>query len=352
MKIKRIETWHETMDHDTPYTIAYETILSATNVFIRIETDRGVSGFGCAAPDKAVTGETADDVIDALEGMVRSEIVGSNPLRYALLLHRLKSSLPSFPSTLAAVDMALYDILGKVADLPLYQVLGAYRTKMKTSITVGILDEDDTVRCARDFVNQGFKALKIKGGIDWRSDAARIQKVREAVGRSIEIRFDANQGYTTQDAIQFVSETRSAKLELIEQPTPQTELNMLGRVTRTVSIPVMADESLLNLRDAFRIVRRKLADMVNIKLMKIGGISEGMAINAVAKAAGVDVMVGCMDEAALGIAAGLHFALSRPNVRYADLDGHIGLKNDPSDGVVIIRDGYLFPPTSPGLGWR
>ena len=352
MKVTRIETWHETMRHNAPYTIAYENIQSATNVFIRIETDRGVSGFGCAAPDAAVTGETVGDVIGALEGVVQSEIVGSNPLRYALLLHRLKSSLVSFPSTLAAVDMALHDILGKIADLPLYQILGAYRTKMKTSITIGILDEDETVRCAREFVNQGFKALKIKGGIDWESDAARIKKVRDAVGRSIEIRFDANQGYTTQDAIRFVSETRSAKLELIEQPTPQSELNMLGRVTRTVSIPVMADESLLNLRDAFRIVRRKLADMVNIKLMKIGGISEAISINAVAKSAGVDVMVGCMDEAALGIVAGLHFALSRPNVRYADLDGHIGLMNDPSDGVVTIRDGYLYPPASPGLGWR
>jgi len=351
MRITAIDTWPVFMKLEEPYEIAYEKVYDTINVFLRIETNQGFIGYGCAAPDEHITGETDKSVLSSIEAIARENLIGSDPLRIAMLMERLKPLMKGNPSALSALDMALFDILGKVANLPLWRLLGGFKDRMRTSITIGIMPLDETLEKTREWIKRGFKSLKLKGGIDVESDIVRVLKVRELVGEKIELRFDANQGFSVEDALKFVNETRNANLELIEQPTPRGQPDLLGRVTAAAHIPVMADESLMTLRDAFRIARRELADMVNIKLMKVGGILESLQINAVARSAGLEVMVGCMDEAALAIAAGLHFALARPNVAYIDLDSHLVLMNDPSDGAVIIRDGILFPNSGPGLGY-
>jgi L-alanine-DL-glutamate epimerase-like enolase superfamily enzyme len=350
VRISRVEWWRVDMRLTEPYTIAYETVDRVSNVLLRVDVRNGPSGFGCAAPDPGVTGETAETALAAFRDVVEPCLRGADASRRLLVLEQLQKELPGAPSVRAAVDMALHDLLGKFAGQPTCRVLGGFRERIRTSITIGILPCHETVERAVDRVGQGFRALKIKGGRDPEEDAERVLRVREAVGSRVEIRFDANQGYTVEESLRFVERTRPARLELLEQPTPRGEPDLMGRVVEGASIPVMADESLMTLRDAFRLARRNLADMVNVKLMKAGGIDAALQINAVARAARLEVMVGCMDECALGIAAGLHFALARPNVVYADLDGHIDLDGDPTADGVVLRGGMLSPTGRPGLG--
>jgi L-alanine-DL-glutamate epimerase-like enolase superfamily enzyme len=351
VRITRVEAWRADLPLREPYRIAYETIDRCETAFVRLVTDGHATGVGCGTADPAMTGETTRDTVQALEDVVRPLLEGEDPLRPAHHLHRLREPLAGRPAARAAVDLALHDLLGRAAGLPLWRILGGFRETIPTSITIGILPADETVERAEELVGRGFRCLKIKGGDDPEVDAERALRVREAVGPDIELRFDANQGYTVEQAVRFVERVRGARLELLEQPTPAGEPALLGRVTAEVPLPVMADESLRSLVDAYRLAHGELADMLNVKLQKVGGLAEALRINAVARAAGLEAMVGCLDEPALGIAAGLAFALAVPNVMYADLDGHLDLAEDPTAGAVVLEDGLLRPTDLPGLGW-
>jgi L-alanine-DL-glutamate epimerase-like enolase superfamily enzyme len=350
MKIKTVDYFRLDMPLAVPYTIAYETVSQAGNIILHITTDTGLSGWGCAAPDLEITGETQASVEADIDNTIRDLLLGESPFQIARFTHSLKTIIPQSSAAIAMVDMALYDLLARQADLPLFQLLGGYRKGIPTSITIAILPVHDTLEMARRYFSEGFTILKLKGGLNLEEDIEKILRLREVFGADFGLRFDANQGYTAEESIKWYKQTKKANVEIIEQPTKPKPDDQLSRVTENVSIPVMADESIKTLGDAFHLASNNLIDMVNIKIMKVGGILESQHINSVAKAAGMEVMVGCLDECALGISAGLHFALSRPNIEFADLDGHIDLKNDPFEGLFTLQNGILIPTNEPGLG--
>jgi L-alanine-DL-glutamate epimerase-like enolase superfamily enzyme len=351
MKMTALDTRLVTMPLSEPYAIAYETVNTATNILIRIRTDGGIFGYGCAAPDKEVTGETPQSASDCIDSVVRRHLLGADPLRYRAVIEEIRRAAPNAPSCIAAADMALLDIVGKVSGLPLFRLLGGMRDRIRTSATIGILPTDESVRRALHWTEQGFTSLKIKGGNDVESDIERFIRIREAVGEAIDLALDANQGYAPDQALRFVRETRKARPIFLEQPTPRADLDLMGYVASLSDVPVMADESLLTAEDAADLARHGVSDMFNVKIMKVGGITASLEIGAVARAFGIGVMAGCTDEAALGIAAGLHFALASPAVLRADLDGHIPLVGDPTAGAVILEGGWLSPTGRPGLGF-
>ena len=350
MKITAVEYFRLDMPLAIPYTIAYEKVTKTTNIILKLSTDKGITAWGCAAPDKEVTGETPEEVIANIEQVVVELLIGQSPFQIARFTHQLKKLLPGSSSTLAMVDMALYDLLARKAKLPLYQLLGGYRHEITTSITIGILPLAQTIEQAGYYLKKGFSVLKLKGGLNLNDDIEKIMKLREKHGNEFLLRYDANQGYTSDEAITFIQKTKSANIEILEQPTCQKKEEHLGEVSQNIDVPVMADESIKTLKDTFRLASNDMIDMVNIKLMKVGGILESQHINSVAKSAGLEVMVGCIDECALGISAGLHFALSRPNIQYADLDGHLDLIEDPFIDLFKLKKGILYPTDSYGLG--
>ena len=351
MKIKQILFQHIRMTMREPYAIAYESLAFADNIFLCLETDARLQGFGCAAPDVAVTKETVADTISVIYDIIIPLLQNYNPLQLTHIIEDLRLNLKGHPAARAMVDMALYDLLGKIAGLSLHYLLGGYRNSIPTSITIGILPIEKTLKKAKAYLDKGVLALKVKGGQDVEADIAKVCALRKEIGPNIQLRFDANQGYSAKEALQFLNGVKDADLELLEQPTTRDDLKLLGHITRKAPIPIMADESLMGLKDVFRLAKDDLADMVNIKLMKTAGIYNALQISAVARAADIKAMVGCMDESALSIAAGLHLALSSPNITHADLDGHLGLQNDPAAGAVILKKGQLYPTGRSGLGF-
>lgn len=353
MKITHCEVWPVTLTLEEPFTIAYSTTESTVNYFIRIDTDSGISGFGCSAYDEEVTGENEESVGRALHDIAVPLLLGEDPLAYRDLLFRLLAALPDQPTAMASVDMALFDILGKKSGLPLYRLLGGKRTSILSSITVGIQSVPDTVLKAKQWVERGYRALKIKGGVSVDEDQEKLLLIRERVGPEIEIYFDANQGYTEKEALQCMQVLNRVGAKFIEQPCNKRDLSSFSRLADRAdrSLRVMADEAVLGPEDVLSVIDAGGADMFNIKLAKTGGILRAMQLDAVASAYGARTMVGCMDEAGLGIAAGLHVALASPNVQYADLDGHVEFIDDPSYNAVKIIDGRVYPNESPGLGF-
>lgn len=347
MRIIEVDYERHDLELTEPYTIAYETIDRATNFILKLVTDGGLIGLGCAAPDPGVTGESPEDVETAIRDVIAPALKGQSATRYALLIERLRGQLKS--SALCMVDLALHDLIAKQADLPLYHLLGGYRESIPTSVTITIVGMEETMRRARDFVDRGFFIIKVKGGLDVNEDIARLKALRNRYPDLV-LRFDGNQGYSLEQALQFVALAQPLDIQILEQPTSIHTESDMGAVSLGGELPVMADESLKTLQDAFHLTRHDFTDMINIKLQKVGGLIPALHINSVALAAGNEVMIGCLDECGLGISAGLHFALSRPNVLYADLDGHLDFVSDPYPDLFTLEKGVLWPNGRPGLG--
>lgn len=329
-----------------PSVVAYEALDVAPNIVVRVELANGLVGWGNAAPDEHVTGETADGVERALHKTLKPFLIGKDAARIEMLWPQLCQLAPNQPTAVAAVDIALYDLLGKAAGLPLCRLLGNAKSELETTVTLSIEELPTTLARARDFQAQGFRALKIKCGLNPDEDIERIRQVRQTVGDQMRLTIDANQGYSVAESLRVFAAIKACRIEFAEQPVAATDLEALREVCERSPIQVMADESVLSAAD----VLRTPAPLVNLKLMKTGGITGALKANAVAETRGIRAMVGCMDESRISMSAAAHFALAMSNVEFADLDGHIDIVDDVAEQGIFLEGGLVRTGEGVGLG--
>ena len=348
MKISKLESFPLKIPLQTPFKIATGESSSYEGVLVKLTTDIGIVGWGEASPSQRITGETVKDVLAGLD-QIRGLLVGRDPLEAEALWELIDAELEGHNSTKAAVDIALFDILGKRTNLKVKNLLGGHKDSIETSITIGIKGINETLKKAGELIREGAKALKLKIGLDPEEDLEKVKKIRE-LDEGVKLWVDANQGYTPEQAISVLKEMEPYGIEFCEQPVAEGDLEGMKRVKDSVGMPIMADESVKSLQDAQRVVQLEACDLVNLKLMKMGGIRKCVKISSLLEGSGIWCMVGCMVETKVGVTAGTHLALALANVKYADLDGYLYLTSSPVRGGIIIEEGVNRLLGTMGLG--
>nr|WP_289038974.1 dipeptide epimerase [uncultured Allobacillus sp.] len=349
MKITEIKIEKLQLELIKPFTITFGTIERVETLLVEIKTDKGIDGIGEGAPFAFVTGETMETAFPTAKAL-KKLLIGENPLNIEKIHHILDSSMVGSTSVKAAIDMALYDILGKNVGAPLYQVLGGFRNQFATDVTIGIDTPEKMAREAQERAEQGFTILKVKCGIDPKQDVEAIRLIRNNIGDNVRLRMDANQGWSPSEAVQTIQAVEHYNVEAVEQPLPSWDIDGMAHVRKKINIQLMADESVHSPVDALKLVKQEAADVINIKLMKSGGIYKALGINHIAEASGIRCMVGCMLESKIGITAGASLVAAKRNITEADMDSFLYVKDPGIKGGLMIDNGTITLPEKPGLG--
>lgn len=351
MKITNITTSIVHIPLNTTFKTALRTVNSMDNVLVSVQTDDGLTGFGSAAPATVITGETTGSICAGIEHL-RESLLGLEIEAYEPLFQKLNGCLIGNMSAKAAVDMAFHDLIAKSLNIPLYSFLGGPVGEVRSDITISLEAPEKMGEKSLQRTAEGFSTLKIKVGGDPEMDIARLKEIREAVGESVNIRIDANQGWTPKQAIQVAREIakNDINIELMEQPVAARDFEGLKFVRENVPFPVYADESAFSPQDALQLITMQAVDGINIKLMKCGGIYNALKIAAIAETAHIPCMIGSMMESSVSVTAAAHLAASRKIIDKFDLDSPLFCSVNPADGGIRYEGSTIQFTEMPGLG--
>lgn len=352
MKIQSIQIGKVSIPLKKPFKTALRTVHSAEDIIVKVIADSGEVGFGNAPPTAVITGDSQDSIIAAIRDTLAPKLVGMDIDSLEGIMTVLDSGMMHNCSAKAALDIAVYDLFGKRYGLPLYKLFGGYCRSMETDLTISLNEPTEMVRDSLEAVAEGYTALKLKVGNDPALDIRRVQAIRDAVGPAVKIRLDANQGWNAKEAVRTIRrfEADGLDIELIEQPVKAHDFDGLKYVTDHVETDIMADESAFGPYEAFRLLSMRACDLINIKLMKAGGLHNAVKIAHFAETMGVQCMMGCMLESKVGITAAASLAAGKRIVTRADLDAAVLLAEDPVVGGVGFDKNQLILSDAPGLG--
>jgi L-alanine-DL-glutamate epimerase-like enolase superfamily enzyme len=349
MEIERITVHQYDIPLHEPFVTALKPIPELERVLVEVETDAGIVGLGEGAPAYEVTGETQRSTAAVIEDVLAPLLVGENPLDIERARGRMWDLVDGSPAAHAAMEIALQDIRGKAAEMPLYRLLGGHATEpvIDAPKVLSIKAPEEMAEDAATAVEAGYEQIKIKVGGDPATDVERVRAIDDAVPDAVSLKADANQGWSdAKTALAALSEIGTT-IDVIEQPVDVDNVADLGELRRRIDIPVMADESVESPEDAIELVERGAGDMYNIKLMKTGGISEAIRLNAVAAADQRPTQLGSMVEGGVGTAAGVHFVLSQENVVWNEMVGPFMTETGVTDLSVDLPE---IAVDGPGLG--
>ncbi len=353
MKIESIRWKNISCELKKPFITSLRTLRLLEVIQVEVVTDTGLKGIGGCAPTAAITGETEASLKGALEHISKL-ITGEDCSALEPLLHTIGKSMAGNTSAKSALDIALHDLFTKSCGLPLYRYLGGRGECIRTDLTISLNPPAVMASDALEYYNEGFREFKLKVGKDPMEDIERILAVRKILGPEAVIRIDANQGWNARDAVKVINESQNAGagLDFAEQPVAAADFKGMRYVRENIDIPLVADESVFSLNDAFRLIEAEAADGINIKLAKCGGIAEAVKIAHLAEAAGLFCMTGCMMESHAGVSAAAHFASAVRNVKYADLDVPLLCRTKTEEGGVEYRGADIYFSQKPGIGLK
>ena len=341
MKIKQLEIFSIDLPLIEPFIVSYDTYPSMPSIIVKLTTECGLIGWGESVPDDHVTGETFEGTLAVIEHRLAPKLIGQNPMEIEKIHDLLNRLVKDAPAAKAAIDIACYDVTAKKLGVPVYQLIGGrYHDKFRVTHVLSIATPEEMARVAALKVAEGYNSFKMKVGRDVASDVARIHAVRKAVGDSVAIRVDVNQGWqSSANTLQALAALQHEQLDWLEQPVVANDIDAMVEIKAKTTVPVMIDEGLCGMRDMREIIAKRAADKVNIKLMKCGGIYPAVKLAAMAEMAGIECQIGSMLESSIGSAAGFHVAFSKKIITSVELTGPLKFSQDIGD----LKNSYHIP---------